>query len=108
MQFLKTLFWVAFAVILVLFASVNWNAATINLWGGLEEDIKLPILILASFLLGFLPMLVIHRARVWSLKRRLEMHERQGAVIQSAPTTPPPEPEADERTATDSNVWPKS
>ena len=108
MQFLKTLFWVAFAVILVLFASVNWNAVTINLWGGLEADIKLPILILASFLLGFLPMLVIHRARLWSLKRRLEVHERQGAVIQSAPAPVPPPATDEDRTATDSTVWPKS
>ncbi len=110
MQFLKTLFWVAFAVILVLFASVNWNAVTVKLWGGLEADIKLPILILASFLLGFLPMLVIHRARLWGLKRRLELHERQGPVIQSAPAAAPPtaEPIPEERTATDSTVWPKS
>ena len=108
MQFLKTLFWVALAVILVLFASVNWNAVTVKLWGGLEADIKLPILILSSFLLGFLPMLVIHRARLWSLKRRLEMHERQGTAVQSVPPASPPPATADERTATDSTVWPQS
>ena len=107
MQFLKTLFWVAFAVILVLFASVNWNAVTIKLWGGLEADVKLPILVLAAFLLGFLPMLVVHRARLWTLKRRLEMHERQGPVVQTAPTVAPP-PATDERSATDSTVWPQS
>ncbi|HEY9552631.1 hypothetical protein [Allosphingosinicella sp.] len=107
MQFLKTLFWVAFAVILVLFASINWNAVTIKLWGGLEADAKLPILILAAFLLGFLPMLVVHRARLWTLKRRLEMHERQGVVVQSAPPVASP-PATEERTATDSTVWPKS
>ena len=44
MQFLKTLFWVALAVILVLFASVNWTPVTIKLWGGLEADVKLPAL----------------------------------------------------------------
>ena len=107
MQFLKTLFWVALAVILVLFASVNWNAVTLKLWGGLEADVKLPILILAAFLLGFLPMLVVHRARLWTLKRRLEAHERHVVVAQSAPVAPPPA-QADERTATDSNVWPAS
>jgi uncharacterized integral membrane protein len=111
MQFLKTLFWVALAVVLVLFASVNWNAVTVKLWGGLEADIKLPILILGSFLLGFLPMLVVHRARVWGLKRRLDAHER-GPVIQTAtavPAAPTPDtPETDERTATDSTVWPQS
>src|SRR3546814_18575164 len=107
MQFLKTLFWVAFAVILVLFASINWNAVTIKLWGGLEADAKLPILILAAFLLGFLPMLVVHRARLWTLKRWLEMHERKGVVVKSAPPVASP-PATEERTATDSTAWPKS
>ncbi|MFC7499490.1 hypothetical protein ACFQRC_09670 [Enterovirga sp. GCM10030262] len=116
MQFLKTLFWVAMAVILVLFASVNWNAVTVTLWGGLQADVKLPILILASFLLGFLPMLVVHRARSWTLKRRLDMYERQTAVAQPpavapipvAPLPDAPLPAADDRTATDSKVWPKA
>ena len=71
MQFLKTLFWVALAVILVLFATENWNAVTMRLWGGLEADVKLPVLILASFLLGFLPMLIVHRARLWTMRRRV-------------------------------------
>ena len=46
MQFLKTLFWVALAVILVLFARANWTAVTLKLWGGLEADVKLPVLML--------------------------------------------------------------
>ena len=111
MQFLKTLFWVALAVILVLFASENWTAVTLNLWGGLQADIKLPILILAAFLIGLGPMLIVHRARLWTLKRRLEAHERQVAVMH-APS--PPAPGATEiqspgdRLATDGKIWPAS
>lgn len=90
MQFLKTLFWVALAVGLVLFATVNWNAVTITLWGGLEADVKLPILVLGAFLLGFLPMLLIHRARMWSMKRRMEGLERQMAHLRAPVTEPAP------------------
>ena len=115
MQFLKTLFWVALAVILVLFATVNWQPVTMNLWGGLQADVKLPVLILASFLLGFLPMLVVHRARLWTMRRRLEALERQVAAV--AYTTPAPAPPAeaapepeprpiDERIDTENKVWP--
>lgn len=115
MQFLKTLFWVALAVILVLFATVNWQPVTMNLWGGLQADVKLPVLILASFLLGFLPMLVVHRARLWTMRRRLEALERQVAAV--AYTTPAPAPSAeaapepeprpiDERIDTENKVWP--
>jgi uncharacterized integral membrane protein len=113
MQFLKTLFWVALAVILVLFATVNWESVTMNLWGGLQADVKLPVLILISFLLGFLPMLVVHRARIWTMRRRLEALERQAAAV--AYTTPvavpaaepSPEPRPlDDRVDTENKVWP--
>lgn len=95
MQFLKTLFWVIVAVIVVLFASVNWTPVTLKLWGGLEADVKLPVLVLAAFLLGFVPMLLIHRARLWTLRRRLDMHERPAMVPVAPVATPvatPPSP----------------
>lgn len=89
MQFLKTLFWVALAVALVLFASVNWKPVTVALWGGLEADVKLPMLVLAAFLIGFVPMLILYRARIWSMKRRVEGFERHAASL-AAPVTPTP------------------
>jgi uncharacterized integral membrane protein len=106
MQFLKTLFWIALTVVLVLFAKANWNAVTLKLWGGLEADVKLPVLVLAAFLLGFLPTLIVYRARLWSLRRRLEP-----TSVSVAPTRPTPAPIAvdngeGERVATDSKVWP--
>ena len=76
MQFLKTLFWVLIAVIVVLFASRNWSDVTLSLWGDIQADIKLPVLLLIVFMLGFLPTWLIMRARIWSLRRRLEALER--------------------------------
>ena len=76
MQFLKTLFWVLIAVIVVLFASRNWSDVTLNLWGDIQADIKLPILLLIVFLIGFLPTWLILRARIWSQRRRIEAMER--------------------------------
>jgi uncharacterized integral membrane protein len=113
MQFLKTLFWVAVAIILVLFASVNWSPVTIRLWGGLEADVKLPVLVLFSFLIGFLPMLILHRARIWSMRRRMEAHERQAAGLQNVPSGPGLSPAPDhnppeDRIATDAKAWPAS
>jgi putative membrane protein len=86
MQFLKTLFWVAVAVILVLFAIANWEPVTLNLWGGLQADVKKPVLVIAAFLLGFLPTFLVYRARLWSLRRRYEPLER---TISVAPPRPP-------------------
>jgi lipopolysaccharide assembly protein A len=80
MQFLKTLFWVVLAVVLVLFAHANWNIVTLNLWGGLEADVKLPVLVISAFLLGFLPTFILYRARLWSLRRRHETQVHQARV----------------------------
>jgi len=90
MQFLKTLFWVLLAVVVALFASRNWSDVTLNLWGDIQADTKIPILILVFFLLGFLPTWLIMRARIWSMRRRLEALDRQRA------STVPAEAEAED------------
>ena len=98
MQFLKTLFWVVVAVALVLFAHSNWNMVTIRLWGGLEADVKLPVLVIGAFLIGFLPTFILYRARTWSLRRRLDnagpahVANAPGIPVRNAPPvadTPP-------------------
>jgi uncharacterized integral membrane protein len=76
MRFLKTLFWVLVAVVVVLFASRNWTSVTLNLWGDIQADIKIPLLLLIFFLLGFLPTWLTLRARLWSQRRRLDALER--------------------------------
>lgn len=89
MQFLRTLFWVVVAVAAVIFATRNWVTIPINLWGGLQADIKLPVLIFGAFLIGLLPPWLWHRATRWSLRRRLESTER--ALAEARAGTPAPE-----------------
>jgi lipopolysaccharide assembly protein A len=84
MRFLSTLFWVLLAVIVVLFASRNWSDVTLNLWGDIQADVKIPILLLIVFLIGFLPPWIIMRARVWGHRRRVEALERQQVTAPSA------------------------
>jgi lipopolysaccharide assembly protein A len=79
MQFLKTLFWVLIAVVVVLFASRNWGDVTLNLWGDIQADIKIPILLLIVFLVGWLPTWLIMRTKLWSARRRIESFERTRA-----------------------------
>ena len=87
MEFLKTLFWVLVAVLVALFASRNWTDVTLNLWGDIQADIKIPLLLLVFFLIGLLPTWLIMRARIWSLHRRIVALERSQAA---PPVTPPP------------------
>jgi len=116
MQFLKTLFWVVVAVVMVLFARDNWQVVHVNLWAGLVADIKLPILVLIAFLIGLLPTLIMYRARLWSMRRRLDT---QGGSVANGPVpipVPVPKPvrtssapierDVAEREATDAKAWP--
>ena len=92
MQFLKTLFWVVIAVFLAILASRNWHDVTMNLWGDIQADIKLPILIGIVFLIGWLPTYLIHRAQLWRAKWRIDSFERQQAAsrsVEPAPIDPP-------------------
>jgi uncharacterized membrane protein YciS (DUF1049 family) len=85
MQFLRTLFWVVLAVFLAIMARNNWSNVTLNLWGNLQADIKIPLLIAIVFLAGFLPPFILLRGRIWTLKRRLAVHSQQPAVLPNPP-----------------------
>lgn len=107
MQFLKTLFWVVVAVVAALFAYHNWAPVSLSLWAGLIVEVKLPALLGLAFLAGFLPMYLVHRGRVWSLRRRIGQPGRVNvgnqplavaAPAHAAPATPAPAVAA-ERTA---------
>ena len=76
MRFLATVFWALIAVIVALFSYRNWTDVTLNLWGDIQADIKVPLLLLVFFLLGFLPTWMVMRAKLWSYRRRVDALER--------------------------------
>lgn len=90
MQFLKILLWVVVAVFVTVLAGRNWHDVTVNLWGDIQADIKLPVLLAFVFLAGFLPPYVILRARRWQQRRREEAMKRQ-LVAGTAPLANPAE-----------------
>jgi len=92
MHFLKTVFWVLVAVLAVLFGTRNWADVTLNLWGDIQADIKIPLLLLFAFLIGWLPTWLIMRAKLWSAQRRLDAMERQNATPVTAPPVDDGEP----------------
>lgn len=84
MQFLRTLFWVAIAAFVAIIASENWRDVTLDLWGNLQADIKIPVLLAITFLIGFLPTWLVMRGKLWRLNRRLGQEE-----VKSVPAAPP-------------------
>ncbi len=103
MQFIKTLFWVILAVILVVFAVNNWSPTSVLIWDNTRIDTKLPVLVIGAFLLGFVPIWLIHRASKWRLNRRIKTLESAARPAQapasassaaSTRPTPAPTPQA--------------
>ena len=94
MHFLKMLFWVLVAVVVTFFVYRNWDPVTLNLWGDIQLDIKIPLLLLLFFLLGFLPTWLLMRARLWSYRRRVDALDRSRASAVAAAPAEEGEPSA--------------
>ena len=89
MQFLRTLFWVLLAGVAVAFAFNNWTTVPLRLWGGLIADVNLPLLLVAAFLAGFLPMYLTIKATRWRWRQRVTGLERTiGDLTRPAPPAP--------------------
>lgn len=93
MSFLKTLFWVIFLVGFSVFAANNWQPVSMKLWNGLWLDSTLPTVIGASFLLGFLPLWVWHRAMRYRMGRRIATLESGARTMAANFPTATPAPE---------------
>jgi len=78
-------------VLIALFSYRNWTDVTLNLWGDIEADIKIPLLLLVIFLLGWIPTWLIMRARLWTSRRWIEALERSRV----ATPVPPPADEVE-------------
>ena len=107
MRFLKALFWLIAGMLLAVLAYNNWYSIDVKL-GDVIVGVRMPLLVLTAFLLGFLPTFLILRGRIWALKRRL--NEQATMHVANTPAggvrrAPGPAPET-ERVATDSKVWP--
>lgn len=77
MRFLKTLFWLVVAVVVTLFAARNWRDVTVDLWGNLQADVKIPVLLAIMFLIGFLPTWLIYRGKLWRVANRVSIARRE-------------------------------
>ncbi len=93
MAFLRTLFWIAITVVVVVFSIRNWQAVTINLFGDMQADVKLPVLLMITFLIGFVPLYIWHRAFKWRHVRKLALLDRaQPAAVPATASAPSPAP----------------
>ncbi len=94
MQIIRTIVWVVLVVALLLFSFANWKPVEVNIWQGLVLETKIPALVLVSFLIGLVPMWLLHRGTRWHLNRRIASLENAArtAAAALAPVTVVEEP----------------
>ena len=97
MQIVRTILWVLLAVVLVLFAINNWQSVEVRIWNSLILETRLAALVIAAFLLGLVPMWLVHRTVRWRLKRRIASLETSLGTTTitppaAAPVAPPVTP----------------
>lgn len=90
MRFLKLLLLILIALALAWFAALNWVPVTIRLWAPYELVIRLPVLIVAAVLLGWLPSALFHSLNRWRWSRRLTRTERELEARRTATEPAPP------------------
>jgi len=91
MKIVRTIVWVLLLVALMIFSVNNWNPVEVKIWEGLVLETKIPALVVISFLVGLVPMWLLHRAARWNNERRiasLESAARASAMV--APVAPRP------------------
>ena len=99
MHIVRVIVWVLLLAVLLIFSVTNWNPIEVKIWEGLVLETKVPALVVVSFLLGLVPMWLLHRATKWQLHRRiasLEAAARSAAIAaanaRSEPAYPPEQP----------------
>ncbi len=75
MKVLRLIFWLALVAVFAAFAAANWQPVRLYVWQDLELDTKLPALVISAFLLGLVPMWLIHRTSRWRTQRRISTLE---------------------------------
>ncbi|MCB2061747.1 MAG: LapA family protein [Novosphingobium sp.] len=105
MQIVRTLVWIVITAILVAFMAMNWDRAPVNFWpledSYLRFEWPVGIIALFFFLLGLVPMWLLHRAGRWRQNRRISALENSIRVAASAvPLSSPSTPESDTETET--------
>ena len=66
MKIVRTIVWVLLLVALLIFSVNNWSPVEVKIWEGLVLETKIPALVVIAFLIGLVPMWLLHRASRWN------------------------------------------
>jgi hypothetical protein len=89
MQVIRTALWVILLFALLAFSFFNWKPVEVQIWDNLILETKVPALVIVSFLLGLVPMWLLHRGAKWRYRRRITALEAAARTSVAAPAGAP-------------------
>ena len=89
MQIVRTIVWVLLLFALLAFSFFNWKPVEVQIWSNIVLETKLPALVIIAFLLGLVPMWLVHRTAKWRMTRRVNALEAATTKMASSRTAPP-------------------
>ena len=95
MQMIRTLLLLLIAIALTAFVAINWDTVPVRFWPAgqgeyLKFDWPVGFVALFFFVLGMVPMWLIHKGTAWRLNRRIGSLENtlKSNTVDPAPTFP--------------------
>ena len=101
MQAIRTITWVVITIVLVGFVALNWTPVPINFWPSANGEYvgftwPIGLIALIAFLLGLLPMWLLHKGASWRWNRKIGTLENSvRAASVSTPIVPAPAAQPD-------------
>ena len=109
MQIIRTLVWLVILLGVLAFSFANWDErTTVHIWNNLVWDTRLPAVVIVSFLLGMLPVWMLHRGTKWRLSRRIATLENAARSSALSRHNPAPSTDTSETAAKDDTLKPTS
>ena len=85
MQTVRTMLWVVMAVAFTLFAVANSDDVKVWVFPGYLADTYLSVVIVVSFLIGFLPPYLVNLGNRWRLQRKINQQDQTIALLRPTP-----------------------
>lgn len=92
MRIIRSIVWIVLLAVLLVFTANNWRPVEVRIWEGLVMETKIPALVIVAFILGLVPMWLVHRGRAWRLQRRIGALENAARSAAASLAVASPEP----------------
>jgi lipopolysaccharide assembly protein A len=93
MQAIRTIIWVIIAVVLTIFAAMNFEPVTVRIFPGnpgTVAEMPLALLIVLVALLAFLPPFLLNLGNRWRLTRKIQSQEDTINLLRTPAPAPAP------------------